>query len=57
MLRAIGRSDPWVDRPTGRPSADGRPIGGCAMRQGRGPSTDGSDPSADGWLEIWTHSK
>ena len=54
VLRAIVRSDPsadgsdpLVDRPTGRPSADG----GCATRQGRGPSADGSDPSVDigGW--------
>ena len=45
---AIGRSDP---------SADGRPIGGCAARQARGPSADGSEPSADRWLETWTHSK
>ena len=45
MLHAISRSDP---------SADGRPIGGCAARQARGPSADGSDPSVDRWLE---HSK
>ena len=67
MLRAIGRSDPsasgsdpLVDQPAGRPSADGRPIGGCAARQGHGPSADGSDPSVDRWLvnqETWTHSK
>ena len=44
MLRAIGRSDPsvdgsdpLVDPPMGRPSANGRPIGGCATRQARGP--------------------
>ena len=24
--------------------------GGCAVRQARGPSADGSDPSVDGWL-------
>ena len=46
MLRAIGRSDP---------SADGRPIGGCAARQARGPSVDASDPSVD--ISGWRHGR